>query len=107
MWLDDGTQHAFPMKTPEDNYIPFSKACLEKDFEYKEINKKYDNQKEKYIFSSLKYKVTKLLSSSDRKSIVRSLKRVSTSLMTCQKLYSAQYDRYGKQEIDKFDRLFI
>ena len=42
MWLDDGNQHSFLVKTPEDNYIPSVKAQLEKDFEYEEVNKKYD-----------------------------------------------------------------
>ena len=83
MWLDDRNQHSFPVKTTEDNYIPSTKARLEKEFEYKEFNKKYDAQKDKDLFSSLNCKVTDLLSSPDEKSIVTCLKRVSTSLMTC------------------------
>ena len=105
MWLSDGNQHSFPVKTPEDNHIPSAKARLEKDFEFEELNKKYDSRKEKDIFSALNCKVTDLLSSPDRKSIVTSLKRVSTSLMTCQKLYSEHYDRYGKQEISMFNQI--
>ena len=105
MWLDDGNQHPFPVKTPKDNYIPSTKTRLEKDFKYEEINKKYDAQKDKDIFSSLNYKVTDLLSSPDRKSILTSLKRVSTSLMTCQKLYSEHYEWHGKQEIEMFNQI--
>ena len=105
MWLDDGNQHSFPVKTPEDNYSPSAKARLEKDFEFEEINKKYADRKEKDIFSSLNCKVTDLLSSPDRKSIVTSLKKVSTSLMTCQKHYSEHFRRYKKQEIEMFNQI--
>ena len=42
MWLNDSNQHSFPVKTPEVNYLPSAKAQLEKDFEYEEVNKKYD-----------------------------------------------------------------
>ena len=96
MWLDDGKQHSFPVSTPVDNYIPSAKARLEKDFEYVEINKKYDAIKDKDIVSSLNCKVTDLLPSPNQKSIVSSLKRVSTSLMTCQKLYAEHFSRYEK-----------
>ena len=105
LWLSDGNQHSFPIKTPEDNHIPSAKARLDKDFEFEELNKKYESKEEKDIFSALNCKVTDLLSSPDRKSIVTSLKRVSTSLMTCQKLYSEHYDRYGKQEIESFNQI--
>ena len=69
IWLDYGNKHSFPVKTPEDNYIPSAKAQLEKDFEYEEVNKKYDARKDKDIFSSLNCKVTYLLSSPDRKQL--------------------------------------
>ena len=105
MWLNDGNQHSFPVKTPEDNYIPSTKAWLEKDFKYEEVNKKYDAQKDKDVFSLLNCKVTDLLSSPDRKSIVASLKRVSTSLKICQKIYSEHFDRCLKQEIDMFNQI--
>ena len=105
MWLDDGNQHSFSVKTPEDNYSPSAKARLEKDFEFEEINKKYADRKEKDIFSSLNCKVTDLLSSPDRKSIVTSLKKVSTTLMTCQKHYSEHFRRYEKQEIEMFNQI--
>ena len=105
MWLDDGNQHSFPVTIPEDNCIPSAKARLEKDFEYEEVNKKYDAQKEKDIFSLLNYKVTDLISSSDRKSIVTSLKRLLTSLMNCQKLYSEHYGQYMKQEIEMLNQI--
>jgi len=105
MWLDDGFQHSFPVSTPVDNYVPSAKSQLEKDFEYEELNKRYDPTKDKDIFSSLNCKVTDLLSSSDRKSIVASLKRVSSSLMTCQKLYAEHFKRYEKQEIDMFNQI--
>ena len=105
MWLNDGNWHSAPVKTPEDNHLPSAKARVEKDFEYEKLNKKYDAQKEKDIFSLLNYKVTDLISSSDRKSIVTSLKRLSPSLMTCQKLYSEHYDWYGKQEIEMFNQM--
>ena len=78
---------------------------MEKDFEYEEINKKYDAWKDKDIFSSVNCKVTDLLSSPDRKSILTSLKRVSASLMTCKKLYSVHYDQYGRQEIGMFNQI--
>ena len=88
-----------------DNYVPSAKARLEKDFQYEEINKKYDAWKDKDIFASLNCNFTDLMSSPDRKSIVTSLKRVSTSLMTCQKLYSEHFNRYEKQEIDMFNQI--
>ena len=105
MWLDDGNQHSFPVKTPEDNYISSTKARLEKDFKYEEINKKYDARKNKDIFSSLNCKVTDLLVSLGRKSIVTSLKRLLTSLMNCQKLYSEHYGQYMKQEIEMLNQI--
>ena len=96
MWLDDGKQHSFPVSTPVDNYIPSAKSRLEKDFEYVELNKKYDAIKDKDIVSSLNCKVTDLLPSPDRKFFVTSLKRVTTSLMTCQKLYLEHFNWYKK-----------
>ena len=51
------------------------------------------------VFSDLNCEITKLLPSPERKSIVKSLKRVSSSLMTCQILYSKHVKRYQKQEI--------
>ncbi len=44
MWLQDGKQHSFPVTTPEDNTLPSAKVCLEKDFEYEELNWKYKDQ---------------------------------------------------------------
>ena len=40
IWLTDGKQHSFPVKTPKDNYLPSDKARLEKDFKYETLNKK-------------------------------------------------------------------
>ena len=67
MWLDDGNQHSFPVKSLEDNYIPSANVWLDKDIEYEVINNKNDDKKEKDIFSSLNYKVTKMLLSPYRK----------------------------------------
>ena len=75
MWLNDGNQHSFPVITLEDIHILSAKARLEKDFEFEELNKKYDGKKDKDIFSALNCEVSDLLSSPDRKSIVTSLKR--------------------------------
>ena len=105
MWLQDGEQHSFPAQTPEDNFIPSAKARLQKDFEYEKLNKDTDAQIKKDIFSALNCDITKILPSTDRKSIVRSLKKLSTSLMTLQKLYAEHFKRYEKQETDMFNQL--
>ena len=67
MWLQDGKQHAFPVKTPEDNFIPSAKARLEKDFEYEKLNKETNKRMQKDIFSSLNCDITKILPSPERK----------------------------------------
>ena len=59
----------------------------------------------KDIFSSLNCDITKIIPSPDRKSVVRSLKRVSSSLMTCQKLYAKHFQRSEKQETDLFKQI--
>jgi len=105
MWLQDGKQHAFPAKTPEDNITPSAKARLEKDLEYEKLNKKYEEEEKKDIFSSLNCDITKILSSPEKKSIVRSLKRVSSSLMTCQKLYAEHFKQYEEQETEMFTEI--
>ena len=86
MWLSNGQQHSFLVKTPEDNYLPSAKARLEKEFEYEALNKRNKGRQNDDIFSTLDYKITEILSSPERKSVVSSLKKVSASLMTCQKL---------------------
>ena len=105
MWLADGKQHSFPVKTPEDNYLPSAKARLEKDFEYENLNKKNKGLQNTDVFSTLNCKITEILTSPERKSVVSSLKKVSTSLMTCQKLYTTHYACYEKQEIEMFDHI--
>ena len=40
MWLFDDQQDSFPVKAPEDNYLPSAKAQLEKEFKYETLNKK-------------------------------------------------------------------
>ena len=54
MWLADGEQHSFPVKTPEDNFLPSAKARLEKEFEYETLNKK-NKELQKNIFSNLTF----------------------------------------------------
>ena len=105
MWLADGKQHSFPAKTPEDNYLPSAKARLEKDFEYESLNVKNKVLQKKDIFSDLNCKITELLTSPERKSVVTSLKKVSASLMTCQKLYASHFSRYEKQEVAMFNHI--
>ena len=105
MWLADGEQHSFPVKTPEDNYLPSAKARLEKDFEYETLNKKNKTLQKPDLFSKLNCKITKILSSPERKSVVTSLKKVSASLMTCQKLYASHFSRYEKQEVEMFNHI--
>ena len=46
MWLQDRKQQSFAVSTPEVDILPFSEVCLDKDFEYEEINWKYKDQKE-------------------------------------------------------------
>ena len=36
--LQDDTQHSFPVKTSEDNFLPDAKEQLEKDFEFEELD---------------------------------------------------------------------
>ena len=91
MRLADGEQHSFPVKTPEDNYLPSAKTRLEKDFKYKTLNKKNKALQKPNIFSKLNCKITEILSSPKRKSVVSSLKKVSAALMTCQKLYASHF----------------
>ena len=63
MWLQDGNQHPFPVSTSEDNTLPAAKAQPDKDFEYEELNWKFQDWKENEIFSSLNCKITDILSS--------------------------------------------
>lgn len=105
MWLQDGKEHTFPAKTPEDNYPPGVRSRLDKDFECEELIKKIESEKKEDIFSSLNCDISKIISSPERKSIVKSLKRVSSSLMTCQKLYASHFVRYEKQETEMFNKI--
>ena len=105
MWLQDVKQHSFPFSTPEENTLPSAKVCLDKDFEYEELNRKYKDRKEKEIFESLNCKITDILLSPENKSVVSSLKKISASMMTCQKLYAKQFARYNKQEIATFNEI--
>ena len=66
MWLQDEKQHAFPIMTPEDNFISSAKARLEKDFEYEKLNKETNKRMQKVIFSSLSCDITKILPSPER-----------------------------------------
>ena len=75
-----------------------AKARLDKDFEFEELNQKYDYDEKRDIFASLNCVITKLLPSPERKFIICSLKAVSSSLMNSQKLYSEHSRRYEKQE---------
>ena len=103
--LQDGKQRTFSVKTPEDNFLPTAKAWLDKDFEYEKLNNQYEQQEKKDIFSSLNCDITKILPSPERKSVVKSLKKVSSSLMTCQKLYAEHFHQYEKQETEMFDQI--
>ncbi len=38
MWLADGKQHSFPVKTQKNNYLPSANAWIEKDVEYETLN---------------------------------------------------------------------
>ena len=105
MWLKDEKQYSFSIKTPKDTFIPSVKARLDKDFEYENLNKEYEEQEQKDIFSALICDITKILPSPEQKLIVRSLKRVSSSLMTWQKLYAEQFKRYEKQETEMFNQI--
>ncbi len=105
MWLADVKQHSFPVKTPEDNYLPSAKARLEKDFKYETLNNKNKDLQNMDVFSSLKCKITEILSSPEQKSVVTSLKKVSVSMMTCQKLYASHFARYEKQEVTMFNHI--
>ena len=105
MWLQDGKEHTFPAKTPEDNHPPGVRSRLDKDFECEELIKKIETEKKEDIFSSLNCDISKIISSPERKSIVKSLKRVSSSLMTCQKLYASHFVRYEKQETEMFNKI--
>ena len=96
MWLADGEQHSFPVKNPKDNYLPSAKARLEKDFEYETLNKKNKAVQKPDLFLKLNCKITEILPSPERKSVVTSLKKVLASLMTCQKLYTYHFSRYEK-----------
>ena len=91
MWLADGEQHSFPVKTPEDNYLPSAKARLDKDFKYETLNKKNKSLQKPNIFSKLNCKITEILSSPERKSVFSSLKKVSAAMMTCQNLYASHF----------------
>ena len=79
MWLSDGQQHSFPVKTPEDNYLPPAKARLEKEFEYEALNKRNKGRQNADIFSSLDCKITEILSSPERKSVDRKSTRLNSS----------------------------
>lgn len=57
------------------------------------------------VFSALNCQITKILTSPEQKSVVTSLKKVSTSLMTCQKLYASHFACYEKQEVEIFDHI--
>ena len=61
MWLQDGKNCAFPVKTSKDNFIPSAKARLEKNFEYEKLNKETNETKQKDIFSALNCDITKIL----------------------------------------------
>ena len=96
MKLWDGKQYLFPVSTPGDSTLPSAKARLDKDFEYEELNQKYKDRKETEILVSLNCKITDTLSSPEQKSFVRSLEKVSSSMMTCPKLYAKHFDRYER-----------
>ena len=55
------------------------------------------------ILSSFNCKITEITSSPEQKSVVTSLKKVSASLMTCQKLYASCFACHEKEEIEMFD----
>lgn len=60
MWLQNEKQHAFPLKTTEDNFLPLAKAQLNKDFEYEQLNNKYDDEQKRDILSPLNCHITKI-----------------------------------------------
>ena len=62
--LKDGKYCAFPVQTPKDNFLSSAKARLDKDFEYKELNKN-TRRRRRIFFSSLNYKITEILTLTD------------------------------------------
>ena len=57
------------------------------------------------MFSSLSYKIIEILSSPERNLIITSLKKLSSSLMPCQKLYSTPVNHSEKQVARIFDQI--
>ena len=103
--------------TPDDICMSRTKSHLYKDFEYEQLNEKesdlqlhkdfkceQSNEKEDELFSSLNCKITEFLSPSEQKSIVMSLKKLSSSLMSCQKLYSTLAKCSEKKVARMFDQ---
>ena len=84
--------------TPDDICMSSIKSRLYKDFEYEQ----QPNDKETELFSSLNYNLSKFISPQEQKSIVTSLKKLSSSLLTCQKLYSSVVHQSEK----KVERMF-
>ena len=105
LWLQYGKLHFIPVSTPKDSFLPSTKVHLDKNFQNEELKRKYKDTKENDIFSSLNCKMTEILISPEQKSVVTSLKRVSDSLMTCQKLYAKRFDRYEKKETQIFNEI--
>ena len=85
--------------TPDDICMSRTKSHLYKDFENEQSNEKEDD-----LFSSLNCKITEFLSPSEQKSIVMSLKKLSSSLMSCQKLYSTLAKCSEKKVARMFDQ---
>ena len=102
MWLQDGKQHSFPVSTPEDKYLPGVKAWLDKDLQYKELNRKKSFTEEKQIFSSLNCKITEILDEKERKPMVATLQKVSACLRNSQKMYAQHFASCEKQQHEMF-----
>ena len=71
------------------------KSRLDKDFECEQLLNKFESEKKEDIFSSLNCDISN----------VKSLKRVSSSLMTCQKLYASHFGRYEKPETKMLNQI--
>ena len=62
-------------------------------------------EKETELVSSLDCNITKYISPQEQKSIVTSLKKLSSSLMTCQKLYSSVVHQSEKKVKIMFEKI--
>lgn len=104
MWLDDGNQRSFPVILRKTTTSLLQRHGWTKISNMKKSIRNMMIEKRKiyshhWIVRSLNcyHLLTENLLLCPWRDFLR------TSLMTCQKLYSSHYDRYGKQEIEQFE----